>query len=88
MDYRSFHPEDVKAAIRKRFGSLAKFELMHGLARESVSDVLRGRTSARVASVVNAVMALESTETSDKLSDIPDNMPKRRRLHRLNAEAA
>ena len=37
------HPEEVKAAIRMRFGSLAKFEKSKGLARHSVSFLLAGR---------------------------------------------
>lgn len=39
------HPEDVKAAIRKRFGSLGAFETQRGLKSRSVTDVLRGKPS-------------------------------------------
>lgn len=42
------HPEDVKASIRKRFGSLRAFERQEGLPDKSVSAVLRGVASQRV----------------------------------------
>ena len=45
----SNHREDVKAAIRKRFGSLRKFENARELAPCSVTDVLRGKPSQRTA---------------------------------------
>ena len=88
MDYRSFHPEDVKAAIRKRFGSLRKFEEMHGLARMSVQDMLRGRTSARTAKVVNAVLLMESVSTGPSLSPIKDATAKAPSMHRQFAKVA
>lgn len=42
------HREDIKAAIRKAFGTLSAFERANDLPSKSVNDVLRGRTSARV----------------------------------------
>lgn len=88
MDYRDFHPEDVKAAIRKRFGSLEKFEKQHGLFKGAVTDVLRGRTSARVAAVMNAALVMEAATVAPRLTNIPVSTPTRRRAHRLNQEAA
>lgn len=43
------HPEDIKAAIRKRHRSVRAFEEMRGLPRGSVLDVIRGRAIARAA---------------------------------------
>lgn len=88
MDYRDFHPEDVKAAIRKRFGTLNIFEQQHGLAHNGVADMLRGRTSARTAKVVNAVLLMESASNAPKLSNGADDTRKRRVSHRQNAQAA
>ena len=88
MTYKDFHPEDVKAAIRKRFGSLNKFEKAHGLAHNSVADMLRGRTSARTARVVDAVLLMESAATAPRPSYIPDITRKSRAPHRLSAKAA
>jgi lambda repressor-like predicted transcriptional regulator len=86
--YTDFHPEDVKAAIRKRFGSLAKFEREHGLPVESVTNLLRGQTSRRVAAVVDAVIAIEAASIAPRLSGITGNTRKRRSAHCPNAEAA
>ena len=43
------HPEDIKAAIRKRHGSMTSFEVANGLPQGSVRDVLRGKASERIA---------------------------------------
>ena len=48
----TMHREDVKAALRKSFGSIFAFERAHDLPRKSVSDVLRGRPNQRVTSVI------------------------------------
>lgn len=88
MHYADFHPEDVKAAIRKRFGSLAKFEREHGLPPESVSNLLRGLKSKRVAAVIDAVIIMEAASVAPSLSGIPNNNRKKRIAHRANAQAA
>jgi lambda repressor-like predicted transcriptional regulator len=49
MQKKPFHREDIKAAIRKRHGSLAAFEREKGLPAESVRDVLRGKTASKTA---------------------------------------
>lgn len=61
------HREDIKAAIRKRFGTVAAFEQANGLPAKSVNDVLRGRTNARVAKAIKQipVTAPESRGTVD-----------------------
>lgn len=56
------HHEDIKAAIRKRYGSLAAFEVAKGLPNQSVRDVLRGRASERIAIVIAAELGLGLTE--------------------------
>lgn len=43
------HPEDIKAAIRKRHRSVAAFEKKRGLPKGSVLDVIRGRAIKRAA---------------------------------------
>ena len=50
------HPEDVKAAIRKRFGTVSRFIEERDLPVTGVSDLLRGRTSARVRDAVEEVL--------------------------------
>ncbi|MBU6167044.1 MAG: hypothetical protein KGQ52_13090 [Alphaproteobacteria bacterium] len=88
MSYHSFHAEDVKAAIRKRFGSLAKFEMEHGFPPKSVSAVLRGATSARIGAALDAVMVLERATVLLKSSEFSGSTAMRRGAHRLNREAA
>lgn len=89
MDYRSLHPEDVKAAIRKRFGSLNKFEEQQGLAKQAVTDLLRGKTSARTAAAVNSVLnATPASTLPHGKSGKPDNTQPSGITHRLNAKAA
>lgn len=50
------HPEDIKAAIRKRFGSLKAFEESEGLPRKAVTDILRGRSNRRVSDAIQRVL--------------------------------
>ena len=64
------HPEDVKAAIRKRYGTVARFVSEHNLPTSGVSDLFRGRTSARVANAVEKVLA-EDAESKHSDCDRP-----------------
>jgi hypothetical protein len=61
--------EDVKAALRKRFGSVASFEREKGLPEKSVSDLLRGRPSARVRDAVKEAISQSSPSRGSELSD-------------------
>ena len=55
--YAGLHPEDVKAAIRKKFGTIAKFHEAHNLPPRGVQDVLRGRASRRVQDAMDQVLS-------------------------------
>ena len=90
MDFRLFdkgsrsmldtmHPEDIKAAIRKKFRSLARFERENGLARQSCTEVLRGRPSKRTADAIERALQDETI--------IPANSESAVAPHRLNAGA-
>lgn len=69
MLHQSLHPEDIKAAIRKRYGSVKKFQKLKGLPPTSVSDLFRGRPSRRVSEAVEqAVQESMEMETSAKLA--------------------
>lgn len=50
------HREDIKAAIRKRFGSVAAFEREQALPTKSVNEVLRGRSNRRVSDAINEIL--------------------------------
>lgn len=65
------HPEDVKAAIRKRFGTVARFIEARDLPATGVSDLLRGRTSARVRNAVEEVLTEGSRSKELDSADRP-----------------
>jgi lambda repressor-like predicted transcriptional regulator len=46
------HPEDIKAELRKRHRTVKAFEVQAGLAKDSVRDVLRGKSSKRTAEAI------------------------------------
>lgn len=76
MRIEDLHPEDVRAAIRKRFGTIKDFEAENGLPVGGVHDILRGRTSERVRQAVESVL-MEQVNTAS-----------RRRSHSQNTRAA
>jgi len=49
--------EDIKAALRKRHGSVRKFAAKKGVKYQAVVDWLRGRPNGRVAKLVRAEIA-------------------------------
>jgi lambda repressor-like predicted transcriptional regulator len=79
MPLATMHPEDVKAAIRKRFTSVAEFERANDLPTKSVNDLLRGRKSKRV------VEAIEKLITCSERSEYSDGSDDNELPHRLNA---
>lgn len=60
------HPEDIKAAIRKRYRSLRRFEAAENLAHNSIADIFRGRKSARTERAIRRVLADETRERARK----------------------
>lgn len=89
------HKEDIKAAIRKQFGSLLAFEVEYGLPKDSATQHLRGRTSFRVASAMADAMGVEVYDLwPDRYprpkrqgSDVQTS-PETGRTHRQNVQAA
>lgn len=75
------HPEDVKAALRKRFGSVANFVAVRQLPTTGVSDLFRGRTSQRVRDAVEEVLREQAG------SIIMDSSSAKPASHRLNGAA-
>lgn len=53
------HKEDIKAALRKEFGSLLEFEREYGLPKESSSQHLRGKSSFKVAAAMADAIGVE-----------------------------
>lgn len=56
------HRENIKAELRKAYGSLGAFETKTALKRGSVRDVLRGRTSAPTERAIATALKLELHE--------------------------
>lgn len=83
MMLADMHPEDVKAALRKRYRSIAAFEVEKALPTKSVHDVLRGRPNARVKGAIEA--ALASPIENPSKSDFSDSSLAEM-AHRINAE--
>jgi lambda repressor-like predicted transcriptional regulator len=46
------HPEDIKAALRKRYKSIAAYERAKGLPSRSVKDVLSGKSRPKIADAI------------------------------------
>lgn len=76
MKIEDLHPEDIRAAIRKKFGTIKSFEREYDLPASGVQDILRGRTSARVRAAIESVL-IEQT-----------NNPPRQSTHLQNVRAA
>ncbi|MCA1749130.1 MAG: helix-turn-helix domain-containing protein [Parasphingopyxis sp.] len=69
----ALHPVDIKAELKKRFGSVLAFERARGLPFESVRDVLRGRRSWRVAETIADELGLDMQE------QFPEQLQSRKR---------
>lgn len=78
------HREDVKAIIRRRFGSLAAFERAKGLSKQSVSEVFRGRPSGRTTSAIERVLK-EHFDARESIIAVDSAAPPH--AHRINGEA-
>lgn len=50
------HPEDIKAVLRKKFGTIVAFQERKGLPSTAVADLFRGRTSKPAREAVEAVL--------------------------------
>jgi lambda repressor-like predicted transcriptional regulator len=82
----TMHREDVVAALRKRYGSVAAFERAKGLPAKSVAEVLRGRAWRTVFQAVEAALKeplpeRDQSETSDSNAGSDSS-------HRLNSSVA
>ncbi len=78
------HPEDIKSALRKQFGTAAAFERAHHLPAKSVSDHLRGKRSQRVEDAIKAAISFTGGSHQSELSESSTGL---RGAHRQNAGA-
>src|SRR5689334_19391759 len=72
-DITDLHPEEVKAAIRKRYGSATEFERTHGLPERAFSDLIRGRASSPTLVAVQAFLACQGmlADENDDRAEAP-----------------
>jgi lambda repressor-like predicted transcriptional regulator len=80
------HPEDIKAALRKKYRTVRAFEEAEGLPQGSVRDVLRGRSAMITAKAI--AKALDKTVKSLFPGRFRyqgrNNTSQKRDLHHLN----
>ena len=79
MALADIHPEDIKASIRKQFGTVRNFELAYDLPNGSVHEVLRRRRWARIERAIESVISVSPSEKTDSRQAAG--------THRLSAEA-
>jgi phage replication-related protein YjqB (UPF0714/DUF867 family) len=77
------HREDIKASIRKKYGSVRAFERHHGLPNKAVNRIFAGGTSARVVAAINDHLQAEGFERIGR-----NDNPKRRASHQNREKAA
>lgn len=58
-DMTDWHPEDIKAAIRKRGSTLAELARAEGISKQVLSMVLQGRASARDEKAIAKFLSLK-----------------------------
>jgi lambda repressor-like predicted transcriptional regulator len=82
------HPENIKAELRKRFGTVKAFEELKELPVDSVRDVLRGRSARRTAEAIAECLGKDVTSLfPGRFTDAPDTTSHKRDAHRLNQQA-
>lgn len=81
MTLAQMHREDIKAELRKRYGTIRQFEIVHDLSRGAVHEVLRNRRWAKVERAIEQALGV-----APNLSEKTDSKRKSG-THRLSAEA-
>lgn len=94
------HREDIKAALRKRHGTVRAFELARKLPDRSVRDVLRGRAVAQTEQALSTELgkplhvlfplryeAPDASQGDDSSPTGDDSRGSTTRAHRLSAGA-
>lgn len=73
MPIHDMHPEDLKAAIRKRHGSVKQFSKFAGISVWAVRDFLRGRTNKKAQKAVESLL-IEAADTTSCQSTHPKKL--------------
>lgn len=73
MFTHEMHPEDMKAAIRKRHGSVKDFASDAGISVWAVRDFLRGRPNKKAQKAVESLL-IEVADTTSRGSTHPKKL--------------
>lgn len=97
MRIKMLHPEEIRAKLRMKFGTLGEFERARKLPARSVTDVLRGRSVKRTEKAIAKELGvglhvisrryadLVSVNASPNVSTNADDSSEPAETHRLNA---
>jgi len=85
----TIHREDVKAVLRKRYGSIENYAMLTGIESQAVRDLLRGKSNAAKAAIAEelGVEADHLIITSANVPNCGAHTKSRRGAHRQNAGA-
>lgn len=88
MPITAMHPEDVKAELRKRFGTIENFAHSREIKPMLVFDLLRGQSST-VSKIVAEAIGVDPDhfQVSRDSKFLERNTKARRRAHSLNRGA-
>jgi lambda repressor-like predicted transcriptional regulator len=88
MAITAMHPEDVKAELRKRFGTIENFAHTRDIKPMLVFDLLRGQSST-VSKIVAEAIGVDPDhfQVSRDSKLLERNIKPRRRAHSLNRGA-
>jgi lambda repressor-like predicted transcriptional regulator len=85
MAKRKLHPEEVKARLRMKHGSMTAFENANGLSRGAVCDALRGKSNRTLRLIAEAIgISNRSIETEPKPGRTVKTTSDFSEFHRLN----
>lgn len=92
MAKKKLHPQEIKARLQIKFGSMTAFERLNGLPAGSAFDVLRGRVSRKTmqAIAVNTGVSeatIKSFSRVGKTKSKIQHIAEKPDLHRLNERA-
>ncbi len=84
------HREDIKAALRKKFGSILNFEKKYGLSYRSVTDALGGKRRPTTERIIAEVLghSVEDLFGCAAKSAVADSSTAKSGLHYPKTKAA
>ncbi len=85
----ALHKEDIKAGIRRKFGTLLEFERRRGLPTGATKGVLSGRKSAKTVAAIADELGVPAEVIQKSVSEsiVDDDKSTEVDSHRLNAGA-